>query len=80
MLTICITICVVALIICATICFYIMHNIGDAGDITKLEDINQLCDYIINKEVEAKEAEQFFNMDNYKHLVNEIYNLTIDYK
>lgn len=83
MITICITIGVVALIVCATVA-YIMHdnnlNNYDASDATKLEDINSICDYMLEQEVLMKEAEEYFDIRKYKDIVEQIYNITKIYK
>ena len=69
MITICITIGVVALIVCATVA-YIMHdrNVSnlDTSDISKLEDIYIIAEDAIIKEADARhEYEQICKDDNY---------------
>lgn len=79
MITLCITICVVALFICATVAFifyqYYLSKI-DTGDSSKLEDVNTICDYILELEIIKKEAEEYFNPYDFKTAVEEIYNIT----
>lgn len=82
MITICITIGVVALIVCATVA-YIMHdkNINklDGSDISKLEDINIICDHMLEQEMLDNEAEKYFDMRKYRDVVEQIYNITKTY-
>lgn len=82
MITICITIGVVALIVCATVCFIFheryMSDI-DAGDVSKLEDINIICDHMLEQEMLDNEAEKFFDMRKYRDVVEQIYNITKTY-
>lgn len=93
MITICITIGVIALMICATVA-YIIHdrNISnlDAGDISKLEDIYIIAEEAMTKEADARrEYEQIPKDDNYhfyfdnkvyKDAVCTICKITKDYK
>lgn len=83
MITICITICIVALLICATIgfvCYEPYLSDIDAGDVSKLKDIHIICDYMLEQELLSKENDQFFDMRKYKDIVEEIYNITKTYK
>lgn len=95
MITICITIGVVALIVCATVA-YIMHdrNVSnlDTSDISKLEDIYIIAEDAIIKEADARheyetnsksEDDKFgFYFDNkaYKDAICIIRKITEDYK
>ena len=93
MITICITIGVVALIICATVA-YIMHdkNVSDldTGDISKLEDIYLITEEALIKEADArreyeltcKDDSYHFYFDNkaYKDAICIIRKITEDYK
>lgn len=93
MITICITIGVVALIVCATVA-YIMHdrNVSnlDTSDISKLEDIYIIAEDAIIKEADARhEYEQTCKDDNYhfyfdnkayKDAICVIRKITEDYK
>lgn len=93
MITICITIGVVALIICATVA-YIMHDRNltdlDAGDISKLQDIYIIAEEAMIKEADARrEYEQTSKDDNYhfyfdnkayKDAICTICKITEDYK
>lgn len=82
MITICITIGVVALIVCATVA-YIIHdkniNTLDGSDISKLEDINIICDHMLEQEILTKEGEEYFDMRKYRDVVEQIYNITKTY-
>lgn len=83
MIEICITICIVALLVCATIAFvfyeYYLSKF-DSGDSSKLEDVNTICDYILEQEELQKEADQYFNPYDFRTAVEEIYNITKMYK
>lgn len=93
MITICITIGVVALMICATVA-YIIHDINvsklDTGDISKLEDIYIIADHVITEETEAERkykeepAEHnfgfYFDLKLYKDAICKIYKITENYK
>lgn len=93
MITICITIGVIALIVCATVA-YIMHdrNISDLddGDISKLEDIYIIAEEAMIKEADARREYEMnskddkfgFYFDNkaYKDAICIIRKITEDYK
>lgn len=92
MITICITIGVVALMVCATVA-YIMHdkNVSDldGSDISKLEDVYLITEEALIKEADARrefeansKGDYNFYFDNkcYKDAICLIRKITEDYK
>lgn len=92
MITICITIGVVALIICATVA-YIMHdrnvNNLDASDISKLQDIYIIAQEAVIKEADARREYEkkakddkfgfYYDNKSYKDAICTICKITEDY-